>query len=514
MIRMPEHAIVAVVGAGAMGAGIAQVAAQAGHFVWLYDLDATAGARGRAGIATALSRIVTRGKLAQKEADEILQRIHSSASLADLADADLVIEAIVERLDVKQALFRDIETVVRAKTILTTNTSSLSVSAIAQGLKAPQRFAGLHFFNPAPVMQLVEVVAGLETDPAVIETLCDTAKAWGKHPVRCRSTPGFIVNRVARPFYAEALRLYEEGVADFSVIDHVLRKAGHFRMGPFELMDLIGHDVNFAVTASVFAAYFHDPRFRPSLVQQELVAAGWLGRKSGRGFYHYEGSVERADPLTIPLGRVPAEVVIEGDLGPAEPLIVRLKKAGIRIVHKAGEGVIRSGRITIALTDGRTASERASVLGRRDVLLFDYACDFETTPVLAVAQSDHAMPDSAHQVAAIFASAGIECIAVDDAPGLIVMRTVCMLANEASEVILHGIATRADIDLAMCKGVNYPVGPCTWAEAIGLSRVICVLDAIHAETGDDRYRASSHLRRIARAEQRLTALGVSECSAS
>lgn len=495
---LSRSATVAVIGAGAMGAGIAQVAAQAGHAVWLYDLDEAAAVKGRANIASNLDRQVARGRMTADEQENVLGRISTSADIADLAGSGLVIEAIVERLDVKQALFREVEAVVGADAILATNTSSLSVTAIAQGLKHPQRFAGLHFFNPVSAMQLVEVVSGLASDPAVLDALCELARAWGKSPVRCRSTPGFIVNRVARPFYAEALRLLEESVADVVTIDHIMREAGRFRMGPFELMDLIGHDVNFAVTASVFASYFSDPRYRPSLIQQELVAAGWLGRKSGRGFYRHDGEPKAAACASIAPGPLPGNVVVAGDLGPAEPLITRLEQAGLTLVRVEGEGTIRCSGITLALSDGRTASERALALGRPDVVLFDLACDFATTPVLAVARADGASADSLAIAASVLGAAGVSCVAVDDTPGLVVLRTVCMLANEASEAILQNVALPSDIDMAMRKGVNYPLGPCEWTDMIGPARIVTVLDAIYAETGDDRYRVSRRLRRIAR----------------
>lgn len=497
MYEVSPEAPVAVIGAGAMGAGIAQVAAQAGHAVWLYDLDAQAVEKGRAGIAASLDRQVARGKITQAERISVFDRIRTSISLADLRDARLVIEAIVERLDVKQALFREIEAIVGPETILATNTSSLSVTAIAQALQNPRRFAGLHFFNPAPAMQLVEVVSGLASDPALLDSLCEIARAWGKQPVRCRSTPGFIVNRVARPFYAEALRLFEEGTANVPAIDHILRESGRFRMGPFELMDLIGHDVNFAVTSSVFDAYFTDPRYRPSLVQQELVDAGWLGRKSGRGFYRYDDKDVTASTIPVVPGPLPAKVLIQGDLGMGEVLVARLAQAGVDVVREPGEGVLQCGEVLVAFSDGRTATERAESLGVRDVVLLDLAFDYATTPLIAIARSDQSSEATLQSAAAALAAAGISAIAVDDAPGLVVMRTVCMLANEAAEAILQGVAGPSDIDMAMRKGVNFPLGPCAWAHVIGLPQVVRVLDAIFTETGDDRYRTSRHLRRVA-----------------
>ena len=282
---LPLETVVAVVGAGAMGAGIAQVAAMAGHRVRLLDNRPDVAARAVAGIQAQLAKMAERGRLTAADAAAAGKRLTPVHALADLAGAGLVVEAIVEDLAEKQALFADLEGIAGRDCLLCSNTSAISLTAIGAALNHPERLAGLHFFNPAPLMALVEVVSGLATKPTVAATLFATAAAWGKTPVHARSTPGFIVNRVARPYYGEALRLAQEGAADCATIDAVMREAGDFRMGPFELMDLIGNDVNFAVTHSVWRAFFHDPRFGPSLLQQERVDAGLLGRKSGRGFY-------------------------------------------------------------------------------------------------------------------------------------------------------------------------------------------------------------------------------------
>ncbi len=291
---------VGVVGAGAMGSGIAQVAAAAGHDVILGDVNAAAVASARASIGKTLERDVEKGRLESARAAAILARIADAGDLAAGCGAyercGLVVEAVRERLDVKQELFTGLEQVVRDDCVLATNTSSLSVAAIAGGARVPGRVIGMHFFNPAPLMPLVEIVPAITTDAIVVDSARALVDGWGKTTVVTTDTPGFIVNRIARPFYGESLRLLEEGVADAATIDWALRDLGGFRMGPFELMDFIGNDVNYAVTESVFAAFFYDPRYRPALTQRRLVDAGMYGRKRGRGYYDYRPAAVKPEP--------------------------------------------------------------------------------------------------------------------------------------------------------------------------------------------------------------------------
>lgn len=503
MTALHKDAAIAVIGAGAMGAGIAQVAAQAGHPVALFDTREGAAAQAIAGIARQLGKRVEAGKLDAAERDAVLARLSPAARLEDLEGSALVVEAIVENLQIKRELFENLEAICGDDCILASNTSSLSITSLAATLQRPERVAGLHFFNPAPVMALVEIVAGLASDKAVVDCLYATAKAWGKKPVHTKSTPGFIVNRVARPFYAESLRLLQEGAGDCASLDALLRDAGGFRMGAFELTDLIGHDVNYAVTCSVFDAYYGDFRFQPSLIQKELVDAGRFGRKSGRGFYDYAEGAERPAPQSLPAAAKPACVVVEGDLGPASALIERIEAAGIEIVRRDGAGLIRVGEAVLALSDGRMAAERARDEGLRNLALFDLALDYSKATRLAVAFAAGTDAAAREAVAGLLQAAGIAVTEVTDSPALVVLRTVAMLANEAADAVLQGVGSAADIDLAMCAGVNYPKGPLAWADAIGVGTVLTALDHLQRSYGEDRYRPSLLLRRLHCAGERF-----------
>ncbi|WP_207890962.1 3-hydroxyacyl-CoA dehydrogenase NAD-binding domain-containing protein [Hymenobacter edaphi] len=295
-----EKITIGIIGSGAMGAGIAQVVAQAGHPVFLFDLNAAALQRATVGIGTNLRKLAEKGKLDSADAEAAIARVRTCSELQCFAACGLVIEAIVEELGVKQAVFRDVEAVVPASCVLATNTSSLSIASIAAACQRPERFIGIHFFNPAPLMQLVEVIPAVQTRAGLADETKALVQSWGKLPVVCKDTPGFIVNRIARPYYGEAIRLLEEGVADAATIDWALTELGGFRMGPFALMDFIGHDVNYRVTESVFTAFFFDPRFKPSFTQKRLFEAGYYGRKSGRGFYDYRDGATTPEPTRDP----------------------------------------------------------------------------------------------------------------------------------------------------------------------------------------------------------------------
>ena len=497
MTTLNTNARIAVIGAGAMGAGIAQIAAQAGHTVLLLDNRPGAAAQAIEGIDRQLGKRVAKGKLSAQEHSSTVARLQAVEKIQALADCALVIEAIVENLQAKRDLFRQLESICSEQCILASNTSSLSITSIAAQLNHPQRVLGLHFFNPAPVMALVEIVSGLASDPALAECLYHTARAWGKKPVHTRSTPGFIVNRVARPFYAESLRLLQEGCADCPTLDALMRDAGGFAMGAFELTDLIGHDVNYAVTCSVFEAYYGDTRFLPSLIQKELVDAARLGRKSGQGFYSYAVGAERPQAATLISEQRVTACVVEGDLGIAAGLIARLHEQQIEIIQRDGRGLLRVGDAVLALSDGRMACQRARDEGLRNLILLDLACDYGTASRLAISYAAGIEPLALAQGVALLQQAGLQVSQLSDSPALAVLRTVAMLANEAADALLQGVASAADIDLAMRAGVNYPLGPLAWADAIGLGHILATLENLHASYGEERYRPSLLLRRRA-----------------
>ncbi len=493
---LPPHTVVAVVGTGAMGSGIAQVAAAAGHTVRLLDARPEAAARAADAIRAQFAKLADKGRMTTDDAHAASARIYAAAGLPSLSDAGLVVEAIVENLDAKQQLFRELETLVADDCILATNTSSISITAIGAALRRPERLAGLHFFNPAPLMALVEVVSGLATAPDVAHALFATAKAWGKVPVLAKSTPGFIVNRVARPYYAEALRLLQEGAADAATIDAVMREAGGFRMGPFELMDLIGHDVNFAVTRSVWSAFYHDPRFLPSLIQQELVDGGFLGRKAGRGFYDYRDGADKPLPSTEAPVELKSPVCICGESAAAAALAARLQQAGVAFDRCGSDDgrIAMVGDAVVCVTDGRTATRRAADTGIAGTVLVDLALDYASATRIALSCALQCPEASVLDAVALLQAAGLQVSRFADVPGLAVMRTVAMLANEAADAVNQGVCSPDAADAAMKLGVNYPRGPLAWADGVGVPAIRTVLDQLGRAYGEDRYRISPRIQ--------------------
>ncbi len=496
---------VAVIGAGVMGVGIAQVALLAGHPVRLFDAREGAAAAAAAQLGQTLARLADKGKLNPGDVDSARARLQVATGLGELADAALVVEAIVENLAVKQTLLRDLEAIVADDCVLASNTSSLSITALARGLRLPGRVVGMHFFNPVPLMRLVEVVSGLATEPAVADAICTLSQDWGKTAVHARSTPGFIVNRIARPFYAETLALLLEQAATPAVIDACVRGAG-FRMGPCELMDLIGHDTNFAVTQSVYDANFQDKRYLPSLVQREMVDGGLLGRKSGRGFYHYPAG--GAAPQTIaveadvaPLPAVP--LVLQGSGPIADLLAARLAGAGLSFAREADGDAARllidNGLLLV--TDGRCAGARAAALGMENVALFDWPVGPAATHAIRPAAAlGYTVAAQASREFDTHAGAFLRALGwlpqrVADVPGLVVARTIAMLINEASDAVEQGVCDADGADAAMTLGVNYPAGPFAWLAQWGAADTARLLDHLDAHYRGERYRVSPRIRR-------------------
>jgi 3-hydroxybutyryl-CoA dehydrogenase len=493
---------VMVVGAGIMGAGISQTAAQAGHTVLLFDARDGAAVDAKTQLAKGLDALVAKGKVSAADAAQTLSRIEPVAALEAAAPVGLVVEAIVESLEAKRAVFAQLESVVTADCVLATNTSSISVTAIGRGLRQPARLVGMHFFNPVVAMKLVEVVSGLQTDPAVAQAVFELSALWGKVPVHARSTPGFIVNRIARPYYAETLALLHEQAGEPAVMDACLKAAG-FRMGPCELMDLIGLDTNFAVTNSVYDANFFDKRYVPSPVQRELVDAGRLGRKSGQGFYRYPPGLA---PLPVAVHDAPGsarEVTVHGS-GPIAEWLTQAATAALtpqgwgpaRLPDSGWTGLAIDGA-RLVLTDGRCAGELASVLDTPDVAVFDRPLRLPAPPgtALAYALAPNAGAAWRKDAPAWLAALGGSPLLLSDAPGLVVARTVAMLINEAADAVLQGVCTPEGADSAMRLGVNYPAGPFEWLARWSVPEVVALLDALDAQYRGERYRVSPWLRR-------------------
>ena len=478
-----------LIGVGVMGQGIAQVAAQAGHRVFLFDTFEGAAVKAREKIAATFTRLIEKARLTQQDADATLARLVPIQTLAEGKTALLAIEAVIERLDVKHSLFQQLEDLLPEGAILATNTSSISVTAIGAGLKRPERLVGMHFFNPAPLMKLVEVVHGLRTDKAVAEAVEQLAHSWGKTPVHARSTPGFIVNRIARPYYAEALMLLQEQALAPEALDALLRAAG-FRMGPCELMDLIGLDTNYAVTKTVFEANFYDRRFTPSLIQRELVEGGQFGRKNGRGFYTYPEGAPALTPCTATPLAAGATIVVHGSGAAADALSQAAVAHTVSRVPTSNWIGLQVGSLQLRQTDGRPAWQVAQGDGLAQLAVFDELP--AAGGALAFATAGTAAPG---QAAGILQALGWQPVHMQDAPGLVVARTLAMLVNEAADAVQQGVCTPEGADAAMQLGVNYPAGPFDWLRRLGRARVVRLIEALDAGYRGERYRVSPWLQR-------------------
>lgn len=480
--------VLGVVGAGAMGSGIAQVAATADITVILFDARDGAATAARDGIAKRLARLVEKGRLSDTDATAATDRIKPAAALSDLSTCDVVVEAIVEDLDAKTDLFRGLEEVVAADAILASNTSSLPIGAIAARLTHRQRVAGLHFFNPVPLMKLVEVIRGPDTTDVVMDRLLALATRLGRQPVAVKDTPGFLVNFGGRALNTEGLAVVHETVATPAQVDAVMRDGFGFRMGPFELMDLTGMDVNFPVTRFVHESSFGDPRLRSTPQHRYMLETGQLGRKAGRGFFSYAEGAEVPSPDAVSDASPADAVFVHGE---APALVALVEECGARVLS-ADDGKVP---VLAALVgeDCAAYAARTGVDARRLV-----ACDMipdtsRRVTIMTAPAVDEAVREA---VIALFATHR-KVTAINDSPGFIGQRVAAMVANLGCEMAQMALAAPQDIDLAMRLGLNYPKGPLELTDALGPDVVHRILTTIQALTGDDRYRPSQWLRRRA-----------------
>ncbi len=511
-------------GAGTMGAGIAQVACLGGFETYLHDPFPDSLERGFEQVREGLRKGVARGRWQERDAEAAVKRLHPAPALEDLSPGELLIEAAPEDLELKRELFARLSKACDPEAVLATNTSSLPVTALAAAAENPQRVVGMHFFNPVPVMELLEVVAGIESSPQAVAAAREAGERMGKRVIIASDGPGFLANRCGRPFGMEALRLLGERVADHATIDRVVRMGGGFRMGPFELMDLVGIDVGFEVSKSFWEQSFHEPRWQPSQIQARMVQAGRLGRKSGRGYYDYSGAQEprgyRDDDPAPPQSGGRGIVAIDGEGSFADELREAAGAAGYEVAAPAelnGEapdllldaGVGRMPEAPSPLQEAGVPTAVLCVDGSLAELdLGGGAAGFHILPPLddsllvELTGSAFTSEATAGRVESFFRSLGKHVEWVGDAPGLVLGRIVCQLINEACFALAEGVGTAGDIDTAMRLGYNYPRGPLEWADLIELDHVLVTLDALYEERREPRYRAAPLLRRMV-AEGRL-----------
>jgi 3-hydroxybutyryl-CoA dehydrogenase len=496
-----------------MGSGIAQLACRSGARTLLHDPFPQALARGADGVRAGLEKEAAKGRLSEDQAREAAARLEPIGSLDALAPCALVIEAAPERLEIKHELYARLAQIVSPECVLASNTSSLPITAIAAGATHPERVVGMHFFNPAPVMRLLEVIAGVLSSETALELAHATGEAMGKDVIRAADGPGFIVNRCNRPFGLEALRLLAERIADVPTIDRVVRMGGGFRMGPFELSDLVGVDTGFDVSKSFYELSFGEPRWRPSPIQASRVAAGLHGRKSGRGYYDYSGDGPyRPDDPEPPAAQTPVEdetmVVIGGENVLAEQLRAAAQAAGFE-VHTAREPqtelpalIVECGELDAV--QAPRGGPRLVLCDRGSLASLDPggpAVGFHTLPpfdrcrLVELTRSESSSPAAAARAERFFAALGKHVEWVGDAPGLVLGRIVCQVINESAFALGEGVGSARDIDTGMVLGLAHPRGPIAWAKEIGVDHVLAVLDGLWREYREERYRPAPALRR-------------------
>jgi 3-hydroxybutyryl-CoA dehydrogenase len=486
---------IAVVGTGAMGRGIAQIAAQAGSQVCLFDTQIDTLQMCINAIFTIWDKQAEKGKFTTEQITTFKARLVPCTTLNDLAHCDMVIEAIVERLDIKQNLFKQLEAIVTPTCVLATNTSSLSVTAIAAGLQTPQRFAGYHFFNPVPLMKVVEVIPGLKTDPAMCAQLTAYAQQMGHTAVTASDTPGFIVNHAGRAYGTEALRIVSEGIADFATIDAILKDQVGFKLGPFELMDLTALDVSHPVMESVYRQYYDEPRYRPSVITAQRLAGGLLGKKTGAGFYKYvDGTQVKPAQAAIPLVADMPPVWVSPRATRRSELLQLLKNLGATIETGVSPSMHALTLVaplgfdvtTVAVVERYDPARTVGI----DMLIDDAATKRRVLMTNPATRTD--MRDAAH---ALFARDGKAVSVIRDSGGFVTQRVVACIINIAADMCQQQICTPADLETAVTLGLGYPHGPLALGDLLGPTNVLEVLFNMQTVYGDPRYRPSPWLRR-------------------
>ena len=493
----PIYPLVGLVGAGAMGRGIAQIAAQGGCQVLLFDAQSGAADTARAAVQEQWQRLLSKGRISEEQLQAWSARLQPVADMAALKDCTLVVEAIVERLDIKQAVFAQLEAVVAPDAVLVSNTSSLSVTQIAAGLQRPARFAGLHFFNPVPLMKVVEVIAGLKTDPALCDALAQAVRQWGHQPVQAQDTPGFIVNHAGRGYNTEALRIVGEGIADFATIDRILRDQAGFRLGPFELMDLTALDVSHPVMEAIYRQYYDEPRYRPSVITAQRLAGGVVGKKAGQGFYRYDNGRAQVPPEPpVPDVAVLPPVWVSPQATRRAALCALLHTLGAELETQATPSA--QALIVVApLGLDVSAAAVAEHLDATRTVGIDLLIDDSATQRRVLATNPATRADMRAAAHALFARDGKAVSVVRDSGGFVTQRVLATIVNIAADICQQRICTPQDLETAVTLGLGYPQGPLALGECWGAERVLQVLDNLQTVYGDPRYRPSPWLRRRA-----------------
>ena len=483
---------IGVVGAGVMGRGIAQLLLQAGYPVWLYDAEAEARDRAAEFIHNMIGRQVAKGKYTRSQADTMLAGLTRCHAMHELASCQIVIEAVVELPDVKRQVFAELEQIVSAEAILASNTSSLLVSDIAAACARPARVAGLHFFNPAPLMRVVEVIPATLTDAAVVEQLSALVASTGHRAVVAADQPGFLVNHAGRGYVTEALRILEEGVAQPEDIDRVMREAMGFRMGPFELLDLTGLDVSGKVMQSIYDQFMQEPMYRPSALVAPRLAAGLFGRKTGRGFYRYEDD-RKVEPEQAPAPKVTyRKVWLDDEAGDVNwQLAEELQAAGARIM----DSPIATDTMVLLQTWGNDVSQQCaeSDLDPLRTVALDPLPGLDKRRTLML--SPITAPQVRDSMHGLLAACGVPVTVINDSPGFISQRMLAVIVNIAANIAQRRIASVPDIETAVTLGLGYPQGPLSWGDEVGAEVIVEILENLYEQTLDPRYRLSPWLRR-------------------